>query len=352
MSADTLIRTVAAEPPNLETSVVSEAVDDLYGLRGDFTVLVSERDQNFRLRATTGECYVVKIVSLAEDPRVTDFQIAALVHLERLGLPFVPSIVRTKSGEDRGAIRCADGTAAVLRIATWLGGGLLDDIEVTPAIAWRFGLRLAELDSAFRDFSHDGDEQLLLWDIQRAADLRDLLVHVQDRNVRDLLASVLNDFQARAKPAIDKMPRQVIHNDANTENVLVDDDGEICGIIDFGDMLRAPRVIEISNAAAYLRAREGDALRHIVPLVAGYHSLSPLQAPELDVLFDLIRARLAMTLIILFWRLVARDRDDPYRKKSLAEGDDALDFLRKLNDLGQAAFTARLGDKNHLKTAG
>lgn len=352
MSVDTLITTVAAEPPNLETSIVSEAVDELYGLRGDFTVLVSERDQNFRLRATTGECYVVKIVSLAEDPLVTDFQIAALQHLERLGLPFVPSIVRTISGEDRGAILCADGTAAVLRVATWLGGGLLDDIEVTPAIARRLGLRLAELDSAFKDFSHDGDEQLLLWDMQRAADLRGLLVHVQDTAVRELLASVLNDFQARAKPAIDKMPCQVIHNDANRENVLVDDNGDICGIIDFGDMLRAPRIIEISNAAAYLRVREGDALRNIVALVAGYHSLSPLQAPELDVLFDLIRTRLAMTLIILFWRLVARDKDDPYRKKSLADGDEALDFLRKLNDLGQAVFAARLRGENGLKTGG
>jgi len=49
-----------------------------------------------------------------------------------------------------------------------------------------------------------------------------------------------------------------------------------------------------------------------------------------------------MTLIILHWRLAARDEDDPYRKKSLAVNRNALDFLQNLSNFGREAFIQRV----------
>ena len=107
-------------------------------------------------------------------------------------------------------------------------------------------------------------------------------------------------------------------------------------------MMRAPRIIDVSTAASYLRAPD-DPLQFIAPFVAAYHARNPLQPEEFDVLFDLVRTRLSMTLIILYWRLAARAEDDPYRQKSLQVNHNALSFLDALSRLGQAAFAERIG---------
>jgi Ser/Thr protein kinase RdoA (MazF antagonist) len=106
-------------------------------------------------------------------------------------------------------------------------------------------------------------------------------------------------------------------------------------------MMKAPRVIEIAIAASYLRA-EDDPLRLIEPFVVAYNSENALLDAEVDVLFDLIRTRLSMSLIILYWRLAARDENDPYRQKSLAANSNARDFLQELTIYGRRAFVRRI----------
>lgn len=342
MSIPSALNSVAAEPPNLTVAVVAEAVAQQYDLHGDYRQLVSERDQNFKLTTADGENFVVKATSLVQDPLVTDFQIAALVHLEKLGLTGVPRIVRTATGQDHGEIVDTCGAKICLRIVTFLSGRLLDDCVATTAIARQLGNRLAKLDIALASFSHPGDSQVLLWDSQRAGELRSLLVHVDDVSMRRDLESVLNDFDQNVKPALQALPHQVIHNDVHNENILIGDDSEIAGIIDFGDMLMAPRIQDVSTAAAYLRSDGDDPLELIAPLVAAYLEANPLQPAELEVLFDLTRTRLSMTLILFYWRLSAREKGDPYRQKLIAGERDAYGFLRKISALGRAAFLDRI----------
>ena len=337
-----LIQSIAVEPPGFDASVVPAAVAEQFGLAGDYTLLVSERDQNFCLTTARGDRYLVKVASPVEPHDVSDFQIAALNHLTNCSVSGVPQNVQTISGKNRGSIQADDGAALCLRVLTWVNGSLLDDSEITPKMASALGGRLAELDIALRSFEHEGDGLASLWDSQRAGQLRGLLVHVRDSDVRQQLEAVLDVFEEHVTPALESLPRQVIHNDANTENILLDTSGELSGIIDFGDLLRAPRIIEVSTAAAYLRPRAGDPLQLLVPLVAGYHQKNPLSALELDVLFDLILTRLAMSVILFYWRLAARDKEDPYLKKQLDSEAGALAFLQNLSGLGRAAFRGRI----------
>jgi Ser/Thr protein kinase RdoA (MazF antagonist) len=79
--------------------------------------------------------------------------------------------------------------------------------------------------------------------------------------------------------------------------------------------------------------------------LAGYCSVLPLCDDELVLLFDLVRARLATTITILYWRLDSRDEDDPYRQKALASEGGAIRFLNALNTLGRERFLQRLEPK-------
>jgi hydroxylysine kinase len=337
------LTSISVDPPDFDSGSVAQEVAEQFGLVGDYSILVSERDQNFRLKTASGDSYVVKIIGAAEDGAETDFQIAALDHLESMQIHGIPRVVRTAAGGSRSTIQSDGGREFGLRVVTWIAGRLLKDVDVTDDIARQFGSRLAQLDIALQSFTHESDGHNSLWDMQRAAELRGLLPNVNDAEIRDQLEDVLEVFDERVKPAFTGLSRQVIHNDANPENILLDADGKVSGFIDFGDLLKAPRVVEVATAAAYLRTADEDGLKIMAPFIQSYHERSPLIDAEIDLLFDLVRTRLSMTLILLYWRLKARDEDDPYRKKTLAVESNAFDFLRILSRLGRAGFRQRIG---------
>src|SRR4029079_11870368 len=89
-------------------------------------------------------------------------------------------------------------------------------------------------------------------------------------------------------PDLDHLPHQVIHNDANEHNVLVGADGTVTGLIDFGDVVYSARVCGLAIAAAYAMQGTADPARAVVPVVRGYHEVTPLRTDELRVLYGLM----------------------------------------------------------------
>ncbi len=340
-TAPSALSHIAETPPSLHLGLIAREVGAQYGLSGTYTPLISERDQNFCMTTAGGERFVVKIVSAVEKPVGTDFQIAVLLHLEKAGVAGVPRIVRTKAGEEYSCIDC-DGVNYRLRIVTFLDGTVMQHGRIDPKLARDFGQRLAELDLALENFSHAGESPILFWDIQRAAELRVLVTHISDASLRANVDVILEKFESDVLPQLAQLRAQVIHNDANTENVLVDESGSVSGIIDFGDMLRAPLIVEVSTAASYLRSNKDDPAQLIADFVRGYYEKQPLENRELRLLFDLIRTRVATTITMLYWRLTAREEDDDYRQKALQFESGAARFLQALNSLGRDAFLQRI----------
>ena len=113
------------------------------------------------------------------------------------------------------------------------------------------------------------------------------------------------------------LPSQAIHGDCHAHNVLVDLDPQshaISGILDFGDMVHAPRVLEPAVAMSELLAEERVSIEALSPLLAGYGRRVPLAARELEMLYDLIAARHSITLLVHGWR----QRHDPQGARALA----------------------------------
>ncbi|MGB5492739.1 MAG: phosphotransferase [Woeseiaceae bacterium] len=332
---------VAAAPPAVALEHLKRAVHEQFGLDGDYAPLVSERDQNFHLVTASGEQYVVKVTSALEPALVSDFQIAALMHLQHSGLN-VPKVIKTLDGGLSGKI--SDGESDCrLRLVNYLAGAPMAGVPISLGLASELGAELARLDIALRSFAHAGDRPVLLWDLQRAVELRALLPNIDDPGTHRGVSRALQDFEIAVVPALGKFRTQVIHGDANPGNILVDPTGgSVAGFIDFGDMLRAPLVFDVAIAASYLRGSDSAPLELMRPFLAGYATVKPLHEPEKMLLFDLVRTRLAMTVTLLFWRLGARRADDPYRKKTLQEEAGAIRFLNALDTLGKAGFLEQL----------
>jgi Ser/Thr protein kinase RdoA (MazF antagonist) len=330
---------IAVEAPNVAVAAVAAAVEEQFGLAGEYAQLVSERDQNFMLCTDDGDRFVVKVTCESEEPAATDFQIGALLHLETCVGPTVPRVVRTRAGEVAGEID-GDGGSHSLRVASWVAGELLEEQDLDERNVAEFGRALAQLDMALDGYSHPGESPVLLWDLHRVRELRSLVSFIDAPHVQSGVARAIGDFDAHVVPALGGLRSQVIHSDANPGNVLLSEAG--IGFIDFGDILKAPLIFDVAIAASYLRSFDGDPLRFLVPFVAAYHQILPLVAQEADHLFDLVRARLATTITLLYWRLSSRGEDDPYRQKALLLEVGAEKFLAALDAIGADEFRRKL----------
>ena len=330
---------IETESPRLEDSEVLQLVREHYGFEVGLKSLLSERDQNFRLQCDDGRQFVLKIANAAEDPLATDFQIQALLHLESYlashDCPInVPRIQRTIDGRTHLLVTSA-GAQHVTRVVTYLAGIPLGDTPASPILCRRLGVYLAHLGCALHGFDHPGSGHGLLWDMQQALALRRILEHVPDQGLRQDIARTLDDFEAHALPQFRHVRSQVIHSDFNPENVLIDPDdrSSVAGVIDFGDMVKGPLIVDVAVGASYLTSTEGNPLARIAEFLVGYHSITPLAVSEIDLFFDLIKTRLAASIAILSWRATLRGTDDPYLAGAAASEGNAAEFLKILLEM-------------------
>ncbi|MEX2125358.1 MAG: phosphotransferase [Woeseia sp.] len=338
VNADPL-RVIAAEPPPFSGRDAIAIASNHYGLSVSARELISERDRNFHLAAGDGREFVLKITSSAEDPLVTDFQIQALRYIEahagERGTDIAtPRIVPALDGRMSLELDSAAGTH-VARLVTYLPGVLLVGKPLSPALCRNFGVYAAKLGRALQGFEHPGSNQSLIWNMNDASRVREISHHIPDRPLRDLVTACLDRFEAELLRSFPSLRWQVIHNDLNPENVLLDprDDTRVVGVIDFGDMVRCPLVVDVAVAASYVRDFHGDPLARIAAFLEAYHSVTPLERREIDLIFDLICVRLATTVAVLHWRIAQRGADDPYLNNSVSAESTAGKFLASLREI-------------------
>jgi 4-aminobutyrate aminotransferase-like enzyme/Ser/Thr protein kinase RdoA (MazF antagonist) len=274
-------------PPRFTADDVATLAAELFGAGGEARDLGSERDQTF-LVAGTG---VVKISNAAEDPANLELEAAAIEHALRAD-PGLPIARQLGSATHQGH---------VVRLFEHLpgrhGGPDLSDAAVRA-----YGLTHARLARALRGFFHPAAGRELLWDLKHAPKLREHLGHLGGR--RRLVEPVLDRYEEHVVPRWPALPAQVVHGDMNLGNVLLDDEGYVSGIVDFGDCCHTAAVADLAVAiASLMRGREGDdAFRVARVAVDGYASRAPLERVELDVLGDLVATRMAAIVTISAWR--------------------------------------------------
>ncbi len=290
--------------PSVAAAVARGFAESRFGLTGELQPLASERDQNFRLTTANGETAVLKISNAGESPAVLDFQAKALEHIARQAphLP-VPHIVRGVDGEALQRLDTPQGVSLV-RLVSWLDGMPVETVPSTPPLRRNMARMLAELGLHLRGFFHPSARHPLLWNVGEAEAVRPLARHIKDRARRSLAESNLERHARYCAPLLPGLRAQVIHNDCNPDNVLVSaaDLTTVCGIIDFGDMVHAPLVNDLAVAIAYQLVGQPDPLTTACEMLAAYQSVYPLEADEIDVLFDLVKLRLTMSVCICNWR--------------------------------------------------
>lgn len=304
-----------SDPPLISDEEAAAIVRDRFGLAVHVHRLTGERDLNFHLIVDDGPELLLKVTNPAEPRAVTDLQTQALLHIERENpaLP-VPRVRRATDGAPQAIWTPATGQESVVRVLSFLQGEQLFRLQGSFSQRRRIGECLARLDLVLCNFEHPAAEHDLLWDVKHALRLRSLLPQTRETELRNLAEHFLDIFEANVAPVLPTLRWQVIHNDFNLHNILVDplDQDRISGVLDFGDMVRTPLIVDLAVAASYHIGQDGHPLHNAAQIVAGFHSVSPLTVAELDILYDLIAVRMVTTVAITNWRAARYPENSTY----------------------------------------
>ncbi|MEO8683598.1 MAG: phosphotransferase [Devosia sp.] len=307
--------TLDSRAPGLDETDAEKLARELYGFSGTARLLTAERDKNFLLEAEDGLRLVLKVSNPAEDRLVTNFQTSAMLHLE-LTSPhlMLPRIVRARDGSVEVDVQLPDGRKSVARMLTYIPGIPLYTLPRTPLVRRDLGALLAELDLGLAGFSHEAQSHELQWDLMRLPQLAGLLEAVELPQARQVVEKVIEDFNTHVLPSTTLLRKQVIYNDLNFYNVLMSsaDHEKIEGIIDFGDIIHAPLVNDVCVAATYHFLDTDDPFQSVGELIATYHRRLPLLEQEIELIPDLIAARMATTILISSWRARLYPENGPY----------------------------------------
>jgi len=327
-------------PPALPHDLLAAFLRDYWNLEGEFKALSGERDQNLRVRTADGTQYVLKIASTFEDPALVDLQVQALLHLEKTdpGIP-VPRMLRSIRGNTIETLTDASGNDHAVRLLSYvpgvpLGSRGMPSLETIAEI----GALQGRMCRAFEDFCHNAGGHFMPWDI-----LNDLVVSRTLRTdyLKDGLATrcavVLARLENDTLPRMHELPQQIIHNDAHAGNIMVDTDNpsRVTGVIDFGDLVYRPIVVDLSTSLASLMERSPSPVRAAAALVHGFQRHMPIPIEQLELLYDATLARAIMTVQLFEFRVRNTDVDPGVVAVDLP---NAKAGLRKLLRIDEARF--------------
>jgi 4-aminobutyrate aminotransferase-like enzyme/Ser/Thr protein kinase RdoA (MazF antagonist) len=292
-----------ATAPTFSAEEAAEVAQRAFDIQASAHPMDSERDQNFRLHADDGREWVLKIANRAEDPAILDMQIQALLHIARVDPQLaIPRVKETSKGALFHEIDGSDGQRFIARVLSFIPGQLLEDVTVNPALIREVGTMAARLDRALSSFFHPAARHELLWDLMQAAGLRTHTHLIEDPGYRRNVEKVLDHFETEVLPKLRTLRAQLIHNDVSRLNTLVESN-RVTGLIDFGDLIHAPRICELAVPICEIIAEHTDPIATAAEITAGYHAVTALEDDELRLLFDLVSTRCAMYVAIASWRV-------------------------------------------------
>lgn len=322
-------------PPVVTIDDASKVAADLYGWQAEAIALTGERDKNYLLHTQEAGDVVLKFINPAEEAAETDLQIQVLLWLAQQNCAVVvPKALRSRTGDLVCDYTVGEQVYKV-RAYTYLNGVSVAQAQMGAALQQSFGAQAAQLVRALEGFDHPALSRVLLWDVMHLNQLRAWAEEVLPQDeMGQFVFAYLDQFEQTILPVLQALPQQVIHGDISKSNTVASsaDASSIHGVLDFGDLCKAPRVVELAVAASYaLDAETGDLQAALAGIVAAYAAVLPLSEAESALIPDLIVARLVQRIVISEWRASHFPNNRDYILRSNAQARQLLGQLMQVS---------------------
>ncbi len=316
-----------------------------YELSGDISKLAGE-NENYLIKTKGGASFVLKLADDQTRPGFLEIEHLAVERLFHSALNIdLPRIILTRTGSIEACLLAEDPKK--------IRGRLLEFVEGNP---WceslpagieqleNLGSLIAQMNISMSGIVHPDSNRTHPWDLAKADQHRSSMMIIEDPEKRRILEWVFHVYAAIAVPLLNLLPWGLIHGDLNDDNVLVQN-GRISGILDFGDCLENPVICDLAIALAYHTLDEEDPLEAAAIIIGAFHKIRPLSLDEMTVIFPLICARLAVSVIIS----AKRRKIDPDRKSWFVSEERAWQKLEVFSTIGPAQAAIILAGRTDLK---
>jgi len=191
----------------------------------------------------------------------------------------------------------------VVRLLSWVPGKPMSDQKAMPVDslvnAGQFLGKMNKILDQFDATGYPSVKRYHAWDQKNTCDLRQFVSCIKDEARRKMVESVIDTFETRIikSGVCDKLRKSINQGDFNDANILINEESQISGVIDFGDSVESWRVLDLSVAMAYsmltVYGKKGRALAAAAAILRGYSQEYKLDALELEHLHLLMACRLA-----------------------------------------------------------
>jgi len=300
-----------------------------YGIEGSIERLPGE-NLNFLVTDQRNIKHVFKIVDKHMPREVVEMEFSAIEHALAAGFPLhLPRIIENKYGNIETGINIHINGCYRARLIEFIDGtGMSDLSDISDSLLLDLGKTLAQFDLVMQGFDHPAARRNHRWNLAEAEQHENKISLIEEAEKRRLLQRAFCLWR-EAKPRIADLPWQFIHGDAHDENVLVEA-GRVSGLIDFGDCCYNPTVCDLAICLTYLMMRGDNPLRTAGFISEGYQQLRPLAAAEIDMVYPLVCARLAVSVCVANKRKTI----DPTNPNWFGGEGATWRMMRRLQDIG------------------
>ncbi|MBX9806592.1 MAG: aminotransferase class III-fold pyridoxal phosphate-dependent enzyme, partial [Flavobacteriaceae bacterium] len=285
-----------------------------WGITEILKPLDSYLDQNFLVRNSKGDKFVLKISNIETPESWLDLQTKVVEHLYA---DAIPKVILSKEGKQMIFV-----AKHWWRVLNFLEGTMLSTVPFrSKNLLQNMGKFVGNLSKQLDTFSHEAADRPIQWDLQQSASLlENWVAFVEDEKTKNCILFIMESWKTKI-PAISKVRKSVIHADLTRYNLLLDDSGEkIQGIIDFGDVCLSWTIGELAvmvleSAMTGSPTPFADAYE----VIQSYHEVFPLTKEEIELLYPLIQLRSA-TIVGASARQLSMEPDNEYvRKQAIAD---------------------------------
>jgi 4-aminobutyrate aminotransferase-like enzyme len=252
------------------------------------------RSINYRVDTAQGEKFVYKQYQTESGLyELLDAENQVLQKLSHQSPDSYPAPVRNLKGNFLSSIK---NGKQLSRLLTFVEGEFLYEVEHSTGLFHSIGRFLAQMNKTLLDFYHPAiGARQLDWDLQHCLNNQKYIKYIETPQQRKLVDYFFLQFSEIVLPEIPNLRRCVIHSDANDWNLVVRD-GQISGIIDFGDMVYSSLINEIAIAITYAILGKSKPTEWACHVIKGYNEILPLEKKEIELLYYLIAARLCTSV--------------------------------------------------------
>lgn len=297
--------------------------------------LPSYEDQNFHIKTSNGKQFVLKIMALGTAIEKIELEHLVMLQLNSTAynLQF-PQASPNQQGADITQIFDSKGQAYFMRLLTWISGQVMANVQPCPStLLEKLGKACGRICWELQGLEHPIAHRKFEWDNSQAIWTKQKTHIFEDAKHRSIVEHFIGLYETEALPFLDNLPKSIVHNDLNDFNVLVkkgDEDLEIAGVIDFGDVVYTNTINELAICIAYNCMNKENPLAAACQILNGCQNVFPFSDSEIKILFPLIAIRLVVSVTSSTLTLIKSPDNKDYL---LAHQQPAWRLLKQLKEL-------------------